>query len=130
MQYLVSEGEAQYMDAHHGHFSKKLAEWAISNMRGKRNGGMAPVTKQPVENVEELLRANGIRIPEESVYDAWYLYHMCLADYPQSLDDNRRVARYIEETICDPDGEPTMVLACFRAKMDVKQIPINWERML
>ena len=27
-------------------------------------------------------------------------------------------------------GETEMVLACFRAKCDVKRIPIYWERML
>ena len=33
MQYIMSEGEAVYMDQYKGRFSYKLAEWAISSMK-------------------------------------------------------------------------------------------------
>ena len=32
MKYLMSEEEAMYMQAYQGHFSRKLASWAIGNM--------------------------------------------------------------------------------------------------
>ena len=60
-------------------------------------------------------------------FDAWYLYMMCLNDYAESLDTDKRRAKYIEETICDIDGEPTNVLACFVAKMCNAGIPIYWQ---
>ena len=35
VRYLISESEAQYQEKHKGHFSKKLADWAISMMEKK-----------------------------------------------------------------------------------------------
>ena len=37
MEYIIPEGLKAYMDAYHGQFSRKLAEWAISKMKTKRN---------------------------------------------------------------------------------------------
>ena len=131
MKYLISEEEALYMDRHHGHFSRRLAEWAVSRMKKLGSDGeLVPVTPRPLEELESLLRSNDVRLPEACVYDAWYLWHMCEADYPKSLEDSKHVARYIEETVCDPDGCPEMVLACFCAKMDLMGVPIHWERIL
>lgn len=131
MQYYISEGEAQYMDANQGHFSKALAEWAISRMRIRdAAGNLVKINSIPLEDVENTLRDQGISVKEESVYDAWYLYNMCLADYRRSLPERKDIAMYIDETINDPDCDPTAVLACFRAKMDTMRVPIHWERYL
>lgn len=35
MRYLMTEEEAAYMQAYQGHFSRKLAAWAISNMEAE-----------------------------------------------------------------------------------------------
>lgn len=119
------------MDANQGHFSKSLAEWAISNMKVKRlNGEMKKVAAVSLEDVEKTLERYGVKVKEESVYDAWYLYNMCLADYKKSLPTEDKVAEHVNETINDPDCDPKAVLACFRAKMDVMGIPIHWERYL
>lgn len=131
MQYYISEGEAQYMDANQGHFSKSLAQWAISRMRVRDNkGNLEKLTPVSFDEVETILKEQGIGIREESVYDAWYLYNMCLADYRRSLPERKDIAMYIDETINDPDCDPTAVLACFRAKMDTMRVPIHWERYL
>lgn len=131
MQYYISKGEAQYMDANKGYFSKALAEWAISRMqRENEKGELVGIKSVKLERVEEILKAHNVEIPEESTYDAWYLYNMCLADYQKSLPDEKKIAEYIDETINDPDCEPTAVLACFRAKMDVMDVPIHWEKFL
>jgi hypothetical protein len=134
MQYIMSEGEAQYMDKYQGHFSRKMAEWAVSMMRKedeKDETKLKPVQKTPVDDVMEILKSNGVEISEECAYDAMYLYHMAMADYyGRSIEDKEHVARFVEDTLCDPDGDPRMVLACFRAKCDVKGIPIQWERMI
>lgn len=131
MQYYISEGEAQYMDANQGHFSKALAQWAISRMRLRDNkGNLVKLDAVSFEESERILKDHGIGIKEESVYDAWYLYNMCLADYKRSLAEQKDIAMYIDETINDPDCDPTAVLACFRAKMDTMRVPIHWERYL
>lgn len=132
VRYIISDAEAQYMEKYKGHFSKKMAEWAISMMEKKdeASGKMKKITPTPIEEVEEVLGSYGIEIPEESIYDAWYLYNMAKADYEKSLPSKDVKAKYVDETICDPDGDSTMVFACFRAKMDVKGKPIFWERMI
>ena len=129
--YYISESEAQYMDAHQGHFSKALAQWAISRMRTKNEGRrLVKISAVPLDEVESVLREHGIEVKEESIYDAWYLYNMCLADYRRSLPEGKDIAVFIDETINDPDCDPTAVLACWRAKMDVMRVPIHWERYM
>jgi len=129
MKYLMTEEEAVYMEAYQGHFSRKLASWAIGNMEIEDpvTKQTKPVTMRSVDDVMEILRTNGVEIADESIFDAWYLYMMTIADYPKSLATDKQRAQYVEETICDPDGEPTNVLACFAAKMCNAGIPIHWE---
>lgn len=130
----MPEEMKMYMDAYHGQFSKKLAEWAISRMRIKKPVGdpmgTTSVKLIPLEVVEQVLKKAGVDVPDECIYTAWYLYHMTIADYRRSLDDDNRRAWYIDETLNDPDGKPSDVLACFRAKCDNAGVPIMWERMI
>lgn len=132
MEYYVykSEEEEIYNSKYHGHFNKRLAEWAISNMRKDNESTMMlePVKKHSIEEFDAFLKDNKLVIPDESYYDAYYLWHMCYADYDKALEDDKHRAAFIYETICDPDCEPTAVLACFVAKMDIMKIPIYWER--
>lgn len=129
--YYISESEAQYMDANQGHFSKSLAKWAISRMRVRdASGELVRITSVPLEEVESVLDNHGVVIKEESIYDAWYLYNMCLADYRKTMPEKKDIVNYINETINDPDCKPTAVLACWRAKMDVMRVPIHWERYM
>lgn len=127
-----SEEEEIYNSKYFCHFNKRLADWAISNMRkeNKTSGMLEPIKKKTIEEFDAFLKSSGLHIADESYYDAYYLYHMTLADYENSLEDDKHRAMYIEETINDPDGEPESVLACFKAKMELAKIPIYWERFL
>lgn len=129
MKYLMTEEEAIYMTAYQGHFSRKLAAWAISNMEilDQTKGVMKPVTVRPVDDVMEVLRENGVEISDECTFDAWYLFMMAVADYPHTLTSDKQRSSYVEETIGDPDGKDTNTLACFTAKMCNAGIPIHWE---
>lgn len=126
MRYLIPEAEAQYMDSYHGQFSKKLAEYAFSLMRNADG----PIRPHSIEEMQAFMRQNSITIPEHEIYTAWYLYNMAFADYPETLDTDRRRVTFVSETLRDPDTSSEAVLACFRAKMDIAGIPIHWERML
>lgn len=131
MKQYITEERAMYEDNFHGMFSRKLAKWAISNMEMKGpDGQMKPVAMRSVDDVLEILSANKVELPDEYIYTAWYLFHMTIADYPKSLKNDEQRAMYVEETLCDPDGDPTNVLACFEAKMCNAGIPIYWERMM
>lgn len=125
----MTEEEAVYQLAYQGHFSRKLAAWAISNMEMKdpATGTMKHVTTRSADDVSEILRTNGVKIPEECRYDGWYLFMMAVADYPKTLTTDELRSRFVEETICDPDGNSGDVLACFAAKMCNAGIPIHWE---
>lgn len=132
MKQYISEEQAIYLDAYHGNFSRKLAQWAIKNMKMKDSATEKEksITIRSVDDVMEILRANGVDIPDEYIYMAWYLYHMAIADYPKALSTDKQRSLFVEETILDPDGEPSNVLACFEAKMCNAGIPIYWERMM
>ena len=68
----MPEGLKAYMDAYHGQFSRKLAEWAISKMQTRRNGEMTTIKMIPVESVLEALKNAGVQVGEGCVYRAWY----------------------------------------------------------
>lgn len=132
MKYIMTEEEAIYMEAYQGHFSRKLASWAISNMEAEdaTTGKKKTVTMRSVDDVTEILRANGVKISDACTFDAWYLYMMAIADYPTTITTDKQRASFVEETICDPDGKETNVLACFAAKMCNMGTPIHWEMFL
>ena len=132
MKQYMSEGEAIYMDKNFGLFSKKLAEWAIGNMETKdpQTKEIRQLRSKSLDEVEEILKANKVELQEEFIYTGWYLYNMALADYPKSLKTDEQRAMFVEETICDPDGSPENVLACFVAKMCVEEKPVYWEQYL
>lgn len=125
-----SEEEEIYNSKYHGHFNKKLADWAISNMRKENasTGMLEPMKKKTIEEFDTFLKANNVKLVDESYYDGYYLLHMTLADYPKSLKTDEQRALYIDETINDPDGTPENVLACFVAKMNEAGQPIYWEK--
>ena len=132
MKYYISEEEAIYMDAFHGAFSRKLAKWAISHMEmiDPATKTMKKVAERSVDDVLEVMKNNGVDIPEQYIYSAWYLFMMAIADYPKTLTTDKQRALFVEETLLDPDGTPGNVLACFVAKMCNAGIPIYWERMM
>ena len=132
MRQYISEEEAMYQDLYHGLFSRKLARWAIENMEVEdpTTGKMRRVPMRSAEDVLEILKVNNIRIREEYIYTAWYLFMMAIADYPKTLLTDVQRASYVEETLCDPDGCPESVLSCFVAKMCDKGIPVYWERFI
>lgn len=132
MRYYICEDEAAYMDIHHGQFSKKLAEYAISNMKAidEETQELSSLKPHPIEEMEEALKKYNIRVKEEHIYTAWYLYNMAFADYPEALPNKEAICYFIKETINDPDCKPASVLACYRAKMDVMGTPINWGRFI
>ena len=132
MKQYISEGEAMYMDKNFGLFSKRLAEWAIGNMEmlDPTTHTMKPLKSRSLEEVKEILETHKIDVQDEFMYTAWYLFNMALADYPKSLKTDEARAMFVDETICDPDGAPENVLACFVAKMCVAEKPIYWEKYL
>lgn len=132
MKHCLSEDRAIYEDYWHGLFSKKLAEWAISNMEMKdpSTKTMKRIVARKLDDVKEVLEENKIELPNEFIYTAWYLFNMAVADYPKTCKTDEQRATFVEETLCDPDGIPENVLDCFVTKMCNAGVPIFWEEML
>ena len=131
MKNRISEGRAAYEDYNHGHFSKALAEWAISRMETKDPAGrMTRLTPMSLEATLETLRRNNVKVDDNATYTAWYLFNMAKADYPKSLSNDAQRAFFVGETINDPDCCPEAVLECFTAKMCAMGVPIHWEQYL
>lgn len=129
MRQYISEDRAIYEDEYHGLFSRKLARWAIGRMETKdaATGKMKPLVARPLDDVRETLSASKVDLPDEYMYTAWYLFNMAVADYPKTLKSDEQRALFVEETLCDPDGDVSDVLACFEAKMCNAGVPIYWE---
>lgn len=132
MKHYISESRAIYEDYWHGMFSKKLAEWAISNMEMKdpATKTMKPIVVRKLDDVKQVLEENKIELPNEFIYTAWYLFNMAVADYPKTCKTDEQRASFVEETLCDPDGMPENTLDCFVTKMCNAGVPITWEEML
>lgn len=131
MRSFVSEGHALYEDYNHGHFSRRLAEWAIGNMRvADASGKPQRLKPATMEEARAALKAAGHDMGGKEAYTCWYLFNMALADYPKSLPDDAARASFVIETLRDPDGRPEAVLECFTAKMCAAGVPIRWEEML
>lgn len=132
MKHYMSEERAIYEDMYHGLFSKKLAEWAISNMEAEEptTGALKHIVVRKLDDVQEVLEENKVKLPSEFIYTAWYLFNMAVADYPKTCKTDEQRAMFVEETLCDPDGMPENVLDCFVTKMCNAGVPIYWERVM
>ena len=132
MKHYTSEAREVYEDYYHGTFSKKLAESAIKNMRAKdeETGALEPLKTHPIDEMREAFKTSKIKLPDDLIYSAWYLWNMTFADYPKALTTDEQRAAFVEETLLDPDCNPAAVLECFVAKMSVMKKPIFWEKYL
>lgn len=132
MKQYISEERAIYEDSYHGQFSRKLAMWAISMMdvEDPASGETKPISRRSIDDVMEIMDSNGVLIPDECLYTAYYLYHMAIADYPKTCKTDGQRAIFVGETLNDPDGDKSDTLSCFEAKMCNAGIPIYWERYL
>ena len=132
MKQYISEDRAIYEDLYKGQFSRKLAQWAISNMEVEdpTNGDMKKITPRSADDVAEILSANKVKVPDSMFYTAWYLFNMAIADYQKTCKTDEQRATFVEETLLDPDGCPENTLDCFVTKMGNAGIPIFWERFV
>lgn len=115
--------------SHYGwHFSKRMAEWAISMMHN-RNG--EPIKPKEKDTLHELLKANGISTEKIIGYDAVYVEAMARSDFfGSSLPTEQHIFKYISDYLNDKDGYDEIAFTRFCADMGAKGIPIYWEEML
>ena len=117
-----------YLTNYGWHFSKRMSEWAVSMMTDKTDAPIKPYTR---EQVESMLKNNGIKYKEQYIYDAVYVANMAKADfYGSSIADEQHLAKYVGDYLNDHDGTPEIPFARFYADTVIKGIPVYWEDML
>ena len=117
--------------SHYGwHFSKKMCEWAVSEMYKMENGRKVKIDMITMEGLNTLMRRYGVSLNAKG-YDAVYVANMCKADYlGRSIRDEASLVQYVVDTINDPDGYDGMVFTRFYADCVGSGTPISWEDML
>lgn len=76
-------GMREYLEAYGFHFSKKLYEWAVSKMKVKDEATGKEKKLEPwsKDEVDDMLKANGITIEHDKGYDVAYVANMLKADF-------------------------------------------------
>lgn len=106
------------------HFNKKCCDFAVSQMYKDEDEEFKPFEKG---EVEELLRAYGVKVKYAQLEDTTYVANMCKADYFEgSVPTKQHVAMYIKETLDDPDGCEGLVFNRWIGDMKWLGIAIPW----
>jgi hypothetical protein len=128
----IPEDMKTYLSYYGMNFSKKLYEFAVSNMRRESaDGKMEKVKPMSADELKSLLSKHNIEIEHNDLYNALYLAAMVKADYwGSSIEDEEHLAKYIEDTLCDVDASEGQVLARYLADCSVGGCIIYWEDMI
>lgn len=132
LMYDIPEDMETYLSYYGMNFSKKLYEFAVSNMRRESaDGKMEKVKPMTADELKSLLLKHKIEIEHNDLYNALYLAAMVKADYwGSSIEDEEHLAKYIEDTLCDVDAAEGQVLARYLADCSVGGCIIYWEDMI
>lgn len=124
----MPEALAIYMSHNGPHFNKALCEYAAENMFKEDEEPIKSYTKQEVDN---LLTKFNIKLKNAKLYDAVYVANMCKADYlNDSVPNEQYLAKYIKNTLDDPDGAEGLVFNRWIADMKWLGIPIDWNEFI
>lgn len=125
---ILPAGLDAFLSTYGWHFSKPLAEWAISKMRDRDDRKVSMKTK---EQVDAILKANNVELKNDYGYDSVFVYHMGLSDYyGSSVPDEAHLAKYVKDVLDDKDGYEGIALSRFLADCNGKGVPIIWEDMI
>ncbi|MCM1034916.1 MAG: hypothetical protein NC346_02480 [Prevotella sp.] len=117
-----------YLSANGWHFSKKMAEWAISLMRDREG---KPVKPKEISTLTELLKAHNLPTENLLGYDIVYVEAMARSDFfGSSLTTEALLIRFVSDYLGDKDAYEGMPLTRFYADTIGKGIPIPWEELI
>ncbi len=119
-------GMEKYLSNYGWHFSKAMAEWAISMMKDFNGHEVSMMSK---DRLDSLLDSNGISMSKSVAYDAMYVAHMLRADFSCAESDSM-LAKMVGEYMNDKDGYDGKAFNRFYADTIAKGIPIVWVDML
>lgn len=126
-------GMREYLAAYGWHFSKKMCEWAVSQMKCKDDatGKLKRLEPMKKDEVDELLKKNGLKLERDAGYDACYVANMAKADYyKRSIADEAHLAMFVKDYVDDVDACEGMPFTRFYADCIGGGKAIMWEDML
>lgn len=128
----IPEDMKTYLSYYGMNFSKKLYEFAVSNMRRESaDGKIEKVKPMTAEELKSLLAKYKIEIENNDLYNAMYIAAMVRADFwGSSIEDEEHLAKYVEDVICDVDAAEGQVFARYLADCSVKGCIIHWNEMI
>lgn len=121
------EAMINYLRYNGPHFTEKLCEYAVSLMRKDKK----PIQMMPKAEVEGMLKANGVSLENNELYDHVFVANMGRADYlGKSVPNEKYLAMYVKDVIDDEDGYDGLPFNRWLADMAKKGKPINWLEFL
>ena len=128
LEYIIPEDMEIYLSHNGRHFSKKMYEFAVSNMYKEGGQRIQPITK---EVFKSKMQQYGIKLNNDMLCDGMYVWSMCAADFlGRSVIDEQHQAMYVKDLIDDPDAVDGQIFNRFYADCCLQGIPIDWEEML
>lgn len=128
LEYIIPDDMMTYLSHNGRHFSKKMYEFAVSNMYKENNQRIQPINKE-IFNTK--MKQYGIKLENDVLYDGCYVWSMCAADFlGKSVIDEQHQAYYVKDLIDDPDAVDGQIFNRFYADACLQGIPIDWEYML
>lgn len=125
---IMPEDLAIYMSHNGPHFNKAACEFAVEQMFTEDEKELKGFTK---EQVNGLLQSYGVKVKNNKLYDAVYVANMCKADYlGDSVPTEEHLAKYIKNTLDDPDGMEGLTFNRWIADMKWLGIPIPWDEFI
>lgn len=128
---VMPEDLAIYLSHNGPHFNKEAFEFAISNMykdEDEDKDDFKPIDKR---QVDAILTKYNIKIKNNKLYDAAYVANMCIADYlNSSIANEQLMAKFIKDTLDDPDGCEGLIFNRWIADMKWIGIPIPWDEFI
>lgn len=122
------EDMREYLSTYGWHFSKKMAEWAISKMRDRNEEKVKPKDK---EALHQQLKSAGIDTDKIVGYDAVYVEAMARSDFfGSSITTDAHILKFVGDYLNDKDGYEDIAFNRFYADTIGKGIYIDWEMMI
>lgn len=123
----LPEAMMNYLRYNGPHFSEKLCAFATSQM--VRDG--KPIKPFSKEEVENILKANGVELKNNELYDHVFVANMGKADYlGKSIPNEKYLAMYVRDVIDDEDGYDGLPFNRWYSDMSKKGKPIDWNSYL
>lgn len=130
---LMPRAMRSYLANYGWNFSSKACDFAVKHMKriNPATGKQEPVDTKTKEQVEEILKKNGVKLDNNKGHNFVFVYNMGLADYMRSsIADEAHLCLYVKDVIDDVDNKGGNVFRKWYVDMIAKGEPVIWEDLL